>query len=81
MRGYGFNKDSDFETVREIKEDLCFISHDINIDKYIVNKTTAYKKEYILPDKSIISIDRERFLAPEILFNPFIDGIEAAGVS
>jgi len=33
MRGYGFNKDSDFETVREIKEDLCFISHDINIDK------------------------------------------------
>jgi actin-related protein 2 len=32
MRGYALNSTSDFETVREIKEKLCFVSGDIKVD-------------------------------------------------
>jgi actin-related protein 2 len=35
LRGYAFNSSADFETVREIKEKHCFISHDILIDRKI----------------------------------------------
>ena len=31
LRGYAFNSSADFELVREIKEDICYMS--INIDK------------------------------------------------
>ncbi len=37
-------------------------------------------KEYSLPDKTVIRVGRERFLAAECLFNPSLAGIEAAGI-
>lgn len=29
LRGYAFNSSADFETVREIKEDLCYVGYDM----------------------------------------------------
>jgi len=74
------NSTADFETAREIKEKYCFMSHDLNIDQQICKETTCYNVEHQLPDGSWINLDRERFEAPEIIFNPYKMGLETDGV-
>ena len=39
LRGYAFNSSADFETVRELKEQLCFVSYDIAKDRKLANET------------------------------------------
>jgi len=80
-RGYAFNSTADFELVRNIKESLCYVSSDINVDRKLANETTSIEKEYQLPDKSFIKIGRERFEAAELIFNPQFDGNSFDGVS
>jgi len=79
QRGYAFNSSADFETVREIKEAMCFVSFDPTKDRKLANETTLLDKEYTLPDKSVIKIGRERFMATEVFFEPFLAGINDAG--
>lgn len=81
LRGYAFNSSADFETIREIKEQLCFCSYDLKKDRKLAEETTLHEKEYMLPDKSTIRIGRERFEAAECLFNPFLAGVEDQGVA
>lgn len=45
-RGYAFNSTADFELVRNIKESLCYVSSDINVDRKLANETTSIEKEY-----------------------------------
>ena len=33
-KGYAFNSSADFEFVRELKEKYCFVSNDIESDRY-----------------------------------------------
>jgi hypothetical protein len=47
--------------VRDIEEQLCFVSYDTKKDQKLANKTTLLDKEYTLPDKSIIKVGRERY--------------------
>lgn len=61
QRGYAFNSSADFETVREIKEAKCFVSYDPVKDRNLANETTLHDQEYMLPDRSLIKIGRERF--------------------
>lgn len=70
LRGYAFNSSADFELVREIKEDLCYVSIDIGKERKIAKDTTVINTEYKLPNGQTILCGRERFEAPEILFNP-----------
>ena len=70
LRGYAFNSSAVFEVVREIKEDICYVSIDIKKERAIAKDTTVLEKEYILPDGSTILVGRESFEAPEILMNP-----------
>jgi actin-related protein 2 len=79
--GYAFNSSADFETVKEIKEHLCFVSYDIEKDKKLALETTLLDKEYVLPDNSIIKVGRERYQAAECLFNPSLAGVEDAGIA
>ena len=79
MRGYAFNSTADFETVREIKERLCFVSGDLSMDRKLARETTCHEKEYRLPDNTRIKIGKERFEAPEILFTPANFGKEDLG--
>jgi len=81
LKGYAFNSTADFELVREIKERACYVSHDILIDRRMCKETTALMKEYKLPDGTLVKIDRERFEAAELMFNPGLDGNDFDGLS
>mgnify|MGYP000873075169 CR=1 FL=1 len=81
LRGYAFNSSADFETVRDIKENVCFVSYDVKKDRALANETTLHDMEYTLPDNETIRIGRERFEAAECLFNPFLAGVEDTGIA
>jgi len=80
LRGYNFNRTADFETVRQIKEKLCYVSYDLEQDKKLATETTVLVENYTLPDGRIIKVGSERFQAPECLFQPELVDIESAGV-
>ena len=68
----GFSSDSSIrrELVRALKEKACFVSLDYKED---LKRVEQYEKEYSLPDGSTISLARERFEVPELLFNPSME--------
>lgn len=81
LRGYNFNRSSDFESVQKIKEKLCYVSYDLNYDKKLSVETTILSKSYTLPDGRNITIANERFEAPECLFQPYLVDIEGKGMA
>lgn len=74
MRGYAFNSTADFETVREVKENLCYVSYNIEKERKLAKETTFVDKDYTLPNGDVIRVGRERFEAAEVLFNPGLAG-------
>ncbi|MFX1238103.1 MAG: hypothetical protein ACFFAS_17825 [Promethearchaeota archaeon] len=71
----GFAVDSSIrrELVRVIKEKASFVSLDYKED---VNRYKQYSKQFSLPDGSVISLDKERFMVAEALFNPSLVNLE-----
>lgn len=80
LRGYAFNRTADFETVRQIKEQFCYVGYDLELEKRLALETTVLIEKYTLPDGRIIKIGAERFEAPEALFNPNLVDIETPGM-
>eukprot|EP01120_Amphizonella_sp_Union-15-10_P012264 TRINITY_DN5414_c0_g1_i4.p1 TRINITY_DN5414_c0_g1~~TRINITY_DN5414_c0_g1_i4.p1 ORF type:complete len:264 (-),score=51.56 TRINITY_DN5414_c0_g1_i4:43-834(-) len=85
-RGYSINtsgtEDSDSpwnkrESVRGIKEILCFVSQDFKKD---FSNPTSYTKNYQWSENQSITIDKERFLCPESLFQPPLWGVQSPGI-
>lgn len=81
LRGYAFNRTADFETVRQIKEKLSFVSYDLDLDKKLAEETTTLVESYTLPDGRVIKVGSERFEAPECLFQPHLVDVEQPGVA
>lgn len=81
VRGYAFNRTADFETVRQIKERLCYVGYDLDVEKRLALETTTLVARYELPDGRIIKMDRERYEASECLFQPHLIDEEQVGVS
>jgi len=81
LRGYAFNRSADFETVRQIKEQLCYVGYDLDVEKRLALETTVLTKKYTLPDSRVIKIAKERFEAPEILFTPHMFDSEQEGMA
>ena len=79
-RGYAFNRTADFETVRQIKEKLCYVSYDLGFDAKLARETTTLVDSYELPDGRVIKVGSERFEAPECLFQPHLVDVEQPGV-
>lgn len=50
MRGYAFNRTADFDTVREIKEKLCYVSYDLEMDQRLSEETTVLVESYTVSD-------------------------------
>ncbi len=79
-KGYSFNSSADFEFVRYLKEKYCFISNDIERDRKLERETTFYNSFHLLPDETRIHISDEKFEAPEILFSPYLIGLDVNGI-
>jgi actin-related protein 2 len=80
LRGYAFNRTADFETVRALKEKLCYVSYDLDIDRRLGQETTVLVRDYKLPDGRVIKVGKERYEAPEALFQPNLVDIEGGGI-
>jgi len=81
-RGYAFNRTADFDTVRQIKEELCYVSYDYERDLKLAQETTHIVKSYTLPDGRVIKVGAERFMAPEAMFRPeMVDAGDNGGIA
>jgi len=81
VRGYNLNRSADLETARQIKEQCCFIGYDLDIENTLALETTTLIKKFTLPDGRVIKMDRERYQAPEVLFNPELMSVEQDGIA
>jgi actin-related protein 2 len=81
LRGYAFNRTADFETVRKIKEKLCYVGCDLELENKLAQETTVLVSTYKLPDGRIIKVGRERFMAPEALFDTNLMDVDGMGMS
>jgi len=81
LRGYAFNKSADYETVRIMKEKLCYVGYDIHAEQKLAEETTFLVEEYTLPDGRVIKVGGERFEAAEALFQPHLVNVEGHGVA
>nr|QGN00917.1 Arp2D [Drosophila obscura] len=81
QRGYVFNGSPDFETVRLMKEKLCYIGCDIEQEQRLAVETTVLVESYQLPDGRVIQVGGERFQAPEAYFQPHLINIEGPGLA
>lgn len=80
-RGYAFNRTADMDTVRQIKEELCYVSYDVERESRLARETTHLVSSYTLPDGRVIKVGAERFMAPEALFNPELVDVEGGGIA
>jgi centractin len=74
--GHIFQTSSEFEVVRQIKENCCVVAFNPTEQEH----QTQSKCPYQLPDGSILEMGSETFRAPEILFHPEIIGSEHRGI-
>lgn len=81
LRGYAFNHTADFETVRMLKERLCYTAYDLDLEQKLATETTYLTEQYALPDGRIIRLSGERFQAPEVLFQPNLVDHEGQGIA
>ncbi|KAL3154167.1 Arp2/3 complex subunit, actin nucleation center [Trebouxia sp. C0010 RCD-2024] len=80
-RGYAFNRSADFDTVRQMKEKLCYVACDYQKEVQLAWETTHIVQSYTLPDGRVIKVGAERFMAAEIMFRPELIDIETPGIS
>lgn len=59
MRGYAFERTADFETVRGIKEALCFMSYDLEMDKKLSEETTTLVESYTVSIPATLAASKQ----------------------
>lgn len=62
LRGYAFNHSADFETVRMMKEKLCYVGYDIEQEEKLALETTVLVESYTVSIGNNNSINISLFL-------------------
>lgn len=64
-----------------MKEKLCYVSYDLELDNKLAEETTVLVENYTLPDGRVIRVGSERFEAPECMFQPHLVDCEQPGIA
>ena len=80
-KGYAVSRTNDLDSIRMLKERLCFVAEDCKRHLRLARETTAVLETYELPDGRTIKVEAERFMAPEIMFSPNLIDVESPGVA
>eukprot|EP01063_Lacrimia_lanifica_P035265 TRINITY_DN6688_c0_g3_i1.p1 TRINITY_DN6688_c0_g3~~TRINITY_DN6688_c0_g3_i1.p1 ORF type:complete len:376 (+),score=158.80 TRINITY_DN6688_c0_g3_i1:174-1301(+) len=81
QRGYNLTTSAEFEIVRQIKEQLCYVAKMPQKEEEMVRKGTFDMSEFRLPDGAKLHLGAEMFRPTELLFDPKLIGSEEPGVS
>jgi actin len=80
LRGHHFASQVELDTVREIKEKMCYSVSNYDESLKESEESHACEKSYDLPDGKKVVIGNERFKCPEALFSPIMAGHEMDGL-
>ncbi|KAH3763553.1 actin family [Pelomyxa schiedti] len=81
LRGYPFQRAADQEIVRQIKEKLCYCSHNPLEEDELSYGTITNLAKFALPDGRVIKADKERYWAAEVLFQPSLMEKDCPGIA
>lgn len=66
--------------MKDIKEQMCFVSEDYKADLDLARSVDVYEKNYYFSNGECISLNRERMVPPESIFRPAIFGCNCPGI-
>ncbi|MES1902008.1 MAG: Arp2/3 complex subunit, actin nucleation center [Paramarteilia canceri] len=78
-RGYSMNFSADYQIAEQIKQQFCFVAQSIKKEKKLTEETT-YNDLRIKTSLGMMNLSDERFMAPEVLFDPSLVDMEVPGV-
>ncbi|XP_055388487.1 uncharacterized protein LOC129617126 [Condylostylus longicornis] len=78
--GYTLSTSAEREIARDIKEKLCYVAQDYEMEVRNQGENCTCEVQYELPDMNVITVGKQRFQCPEALFNPSLIGKEDQGI-
>jgi actin, other eukaryote len=79
--GYCFTSNStEREMIKDIVQKTAFVSTNLSVDMQLGPDDRRHETVYELPDGNVITLCQQRYMAPEILFQPALAGFSSYGL-